>query len=232
MIVLLTNDDGIDAPGIQALERVVPLVFPSATVFVAAPATEMSQVGHRVTTSTPLRVESRGEGRWAVGGTPADCVRLALSGLLPQRSDWVLSGINRGGNLGQDIYISGTVAGAREAAFHGVRSISVSQYVRSGVELCWNRTAVHAASVLPELAGLELGPGEHWNVNLPHLDEGEEAPVWAETHPERAPLPIAFERDTADQHHYRGVYADRPKGAGSDVDICFGGRISVSRLSI
>ena len=111
---LLTNDDGIDAPGLAALERCARLI-PDARVSVIAPVREHSMCGHRLTTHSPLRVERRGDDRWAVDGTPADCVRLALFAL-GIRPDWVLSGVNAGGNLGQDIHVSGTCAAARTTA--------------------------------------------------------------------------------------------------------------------
>src|ERR1700734_3879163 len=116
MHFLLTNDDGIHAPGLAALERVIQ-ALPGVTVTVFAPAAEQSQCGHRVTTREQFRVTRQAERRYSVEGTPADCVRAALYGFAI-RPDFVISGINAGGNMGQDLYISGTVAAAREAAFH------------------------------------------------------------------------------------------------------------------
>jgi 5'-nucleotidase len=121
VIILLCNDDGIEAEGLAALRRAASQLFPEARIFTVAPATGMSQVGHRVTTHEPIPVTRLGERDWAVTGTPADCVRVALAHLLQVRPDWVFSGINHGGNLGQDIYISGTVAAAREAARSAAR---------------------------------------------------------------------------------------------------------------
>ena len=115
MRLLLTNDDGIDAPGLAALERVAALL---GEVSVVAPLGHFSGCSHQVTTHRPLRVEGRGERRWAVAGWPADCTRVALRGLGVE-ADWVLSGINAGGNMWADVYISGTVAAVREAALLG-----------------------------------------------------------------------------------------------------------------
>ena len=95
MIALLTNDDGIEADGLKALEEIAADYFES--VWLVAPADQMSQIGHRVTTDVPIRIEQKGERSFAVHGTPADCTRVALAHLLPERPDWILSGINHGG---------------------------------------------------------------------------------------------------------------------------------------
>ena len=105
MRVLLTNDDGIDAPGILALEKAIA---PQATsVVTVAPQSQMSECGHRFTVYQPITVEQRTENAYAVAGTPADCTRLGLTQFSPE-VDWVLSGVNAGGNLGVDIYTSGS----------------------------------------------------------------------------------------------------------------------------
>ena len=123
MKLLLTNDDGIDAPGIAALSDAV-----EGEIYIAAPHVQRSECGHQVTTREPIGVVQRGERAFAVKGTPADCVRLALRGGLfaGVEFDWILSGINEGGNLGVDIHISGTVAAAREATILGRRAIAFS----------------------------------------------------------------------------------------------------------
>ncbi|MFT5469796.1 MAG: 5'-nucleotidase [Verrucomicrobiales bacterium] len=230
MIILITNDDGIDAEGLEALRKAVSREL-LAEIYTVAPAGPMSQVGHRVTTDEPLKVEQRGERSWAVAGTPADCVRVAISKLLPEPPDWVFSGINHGGNLGQDIYISGTVAAAREAAYHGLQSAAFSHYMRSGLKLDWEIATRRIAGLLQQLLAKELKPGEHWNVNLPHLEADAEDPDFTNTEPESAPMEIDF--DVTEQGLvYSSNYAERPRQAGSDVDVCFGGRVSVSRLEI
>ena len=114
MTIILTNDDGIDAAGIRALATAVN----GNSIFIA-PNTQYSNCGHQVTTDQPIQVERRSSLEYAVFGTPADCIRLAIYQLCPQIS-WVISGINHGGNMGVDVYISGTVAAVREAAFHGI----------------------------------------------------------------------------------------------------------------
>ncbi|MDP6943706.1 MAG: 5'/3'-nucleotidase SurE [Myxococcota bacterium] len=123
--VLLVNDDGIEAAGLALLERCAHAVFDE--VFVVAPASEQSGVGMGLTLHDPMRFTPRGEGRWAVTGTPVDCMITAFSHLLEdRRPDLVLSGVNRGANLGHDVYYSGTAAGAREGLMRGVPSAALS----------------------------------------------------------------------------------------------------------
>jgi 5'-nucleotidase len=127
MLILLTNDDGISALGIQELR----LAFePLARVFLVAPDRERSATGHGITMHKPLRVEKKCFGNkstgYAVSGTPADCVKLALEKLLPERPNLVISGINRGSNLGTDVLYSGTVSAALEAIINGIPSVAIS----------------------------------------------------------------------------------------------------------
>lgn len=222
--ILVTNDDGWDAPGLAALRA---LAIPLGDVYVLAPLEGHSDMGHRVTTKAPMQLTQTGPREYHLGGTPADCVRVALTALLPQ-IDVVLAGINQGGNLGVDIYSSGTVAAAREAAFLGRRSIAVSQFVRSGVPLDWDRTAALAAPVVESLLRAEWSPKHYWNVNLPHLPGGHHVPVVHCT-PDDQPMDIRFERD-GDVFHYKGTYATRPQTRGRDVEQCFEGIITVSCL--
>src|SRR5207237_5468389 len=123
---------------------------------------------HRVTTDEPLRVEQRAAKQYAVAGTPADCVRLGLLQIAPDAT-WVLSGINRGGNLGADIHYSGTVAAVREAVLHGWPGIAFSQYRRTGLDPDWPRATRWTARVLAELLPRPVEPGPFYNVNLPNL---------------------------------------------------------------
>lgn len=233
-LILLTNDDGIDAAGIGALEAALPEDW---ECHVVAPVGVMSQCGHRVTTDEPLRVQERGHRRFAVEGTPADCVRVALDQLLPRRPDWVLSGINEGGNLGADIYVSGTVAAVREAAFMGVPGIALSHYKKRGVEFDWPWASRCAWTALESLLEVPLEAGEHWNINLPHVPQGSEVPQRIHCRPSQEPLPVSFARaddpgDGEREYLYNGVYADRLRESGSDIDVCFGGRIAVSKLRL
>jgi len=122
-LVLVTNDDGINAPGLAALaEALAPL----GDVYVVAPEREQSTVGHALTLHRPLRVDRLAERRFAVNGTPSDCVNLAVLGLLPAEPALVVSGINHGSNLGDDVTYSGTVSAAMEGTLLGIPSVAVS----------------------------------------------------------------------------------------------------------
>lgn len=231
MIALLTNDDGIDAPGLRALEEAAAPFF--REIWVVAPLAQMSQIGHRVTTDEPVQVESRGERRFAVAGTPADCVRLAHSVLLPQRPDRVLSGINHGGNLGRhDAAISGTVAAVREAAFAGIPGVAVSHYLRRGLPVDWALAAERVRQVLDELIQAPHENGHFWSVNLPHTLPGEPEPQAVHCEQERHSLQVRFFEVAPGSYRYAGDYHERPRIAGSDVEVCFGGNIAISRMTI
>jgi 5'-nucleotidase len=228
---LLTNDDGIDAPGLAALEQAVRLI-PNSSISVVAPANEQSMCGHRITTHSPLKVESRDHNRWAVHGTPADCVRIGLFAL-NLKPDWVLSGVNAGGNLGQDIMISGTCAAAREAAYHQVKAMAFSHYLIRGVAVDWSRVSQWSAELFEKLQSEALGQGHYWCANFPHHPPGDLAmPELAHCQPAKSPLGVSFEKHPDGGYLYSASYADRPRDPGSDVDVCFGGGISVCRLGL
>jgi len=132
-LLLLSNDDGFFAKGIRAAREVLSLAF---DVVVVAPASEQSASSHALTLARPLRAFEAEPGIFAVDGTPADCVYLALHGetpFLPRRPDVVVSGINRGLNLGQDVFYSGTVAAAREGALRNIPALAVSAHHEAGL---------------------------------------------------------------------------------------------------
>lgn len=224
--ILLTNDDGVDAEGLSALRRALPQ--PEVEVYIVAPKHVMSECGHRVTTKDVISVGRREDKIFVVDGTPADCVRLALTELLPRAPSLVLSGINHGGNLGADIYISGTVAAAREAAFFRVPAIAFSHYKILDRAFDWEWAARCAFVAMSELLERCIVPGEYWNVNLPHVPPGE-VPPRVHCSPGRQPLPVRY-RSGPEGYAYSGVYAQRESEPGSDVEICFGGGIAISRL--
>ncbi|MFM8221419.1 MAG: 5'/3'-nucleotidase SurE, partial [Planctomycetaceae bacterium] len=160
---LLTNDDGVDAEGLAALLSAARKVT-SPRPLVVAPEACHSGGSHKVTTHSPLRLRELEPGRLVTNGTPADCVRLALS-QVAQPIDWVLAGINHGGNLGADVYLSGTVAAVREGVLHGKPGVAFSYYPRKGVsELDWPRAAGWVAEVLENLLGRPVEPGTFWNI--------------------------------------------------------------------
>lgn len=230
MIALLTNDDGIDAAGLAALREAAGGFFDE--IWTVAPAAQMSEIGHRVTTGAPIRFEQREEHEFALHGTPADCTRVALAHLLPRRPDWILSGVNHGGNLGRhDSVISGTVAAVREGAFAGIPGAAVSHFFLRGREIDWDAVETRVERTLRSLLSESLEPGEFWSVNLPHPAPGDREPEIVRCEQERHPLLVAYEQVGDDELLYAGDYHERPRVEGSDVDVCFGGDIAVTRLS-
>jgi 5'-nucleotidase len=224
MKIVVTNDDGIDAPGLASLLEVAERF---AEVYVVAPAEEHSAGGHRVTVRGAIRVDAVSRTCFRVHGTPADCARLALTELVPDAA-WLIAGINEGGNLGADVYMSGTVAAAREAALLGAGAVAVSQYVRRSLALDWTLAEARTEVVLARLLAERPPAGVYWNVNLPHV-EGEVAAVDCPLDP--SPMQVGFRRE-GEGYVYAGNYQERPRLAGSDVECCFGGAITVTRLCL
>lgn len=227
MKILLTNDDGIDAPGLAALAEAAR---PLGAFVVVAPAEHQSGCSHRVTTGAPIRVTEPGPGRYAVAGTPADCIRVGLSSLAAD-TDVVLSGINAGGNLGADVWHSGTVAAVREAVLHGWRGVAFSQYLKRGWPVDWDRAARWVTAVVSELLARPTEPGVFWNVNFPHLEAAAPEPEIVFCPLDPSPLPVDFKQE-GDLWQYAGNYHLRRRKPGCDVDVCFEGQIAVTRLSL
>ncbi len=165
MKILVTNDDGIQAPGIRALAEGLARL---GEVAVVAPDRERSAVGHALTLHHPLRAERIAPNWFAVDGTPADCVNLGVHSLLDFHPDVVVSGINRGGNLGDDVIYSGTVAGAREATLMGIPAIAVSLVTDSGGEN-YPAAAHWAATLLQKVSQRGLPRDTFLNLNVPDL---------------------------------------------------------------
>jgi 5'-nucleotidase len=227
MKLMLTNDDGIDAPGLQALHTAA---LSLGEPIVVAPVETLSGCSHRVTTSEPIRLGQRRPGWFAVEGTPADCVRLGLHDVAPDAA-WVLSGINAGGNLGADVWHSGTVAAVREAVLHGFPGIAVSHYRKKGKEYNWPQAARWIMPVLRDLMGRKWRPGIFWNINLPHLEPEEPMPKVVFCPLDPTPLPLSFRKE-GELFHYDGDYHERRRQPGSDVDVCFRGGIAVTEIAL
>ncbi|HMD83922.1 MAG TPA: 5'/3'-nucleotidase SurE [Terriglobia bacterium] len=160
--ILITNDDGITAPGIKALEQSLAAL---GEVTVIAPDREMSATSQAISLHTPLRIHGIDDRHYGVGGTPADSVILALYHILPQRPDLVVSGINPGANMGENVVYSGTVGGAMEAAVHGVPSFAISLASRKDPD--FSSAAAFAAQLATKILQEGLEPGVCLNVNVP-----------------------------------------------------------------
>ena len=174
MRILLTNDDGIHAPGIKVLEGIARQF--SDDIWICAPEEEQSGMGHALTLTRPIRLRQHGERRFSVTGTPTDAVTLGLRKVVPAAPDVILSGVNRGANLGDDVTYSGTVSAAIEGALAGVRSIALSQvYAREGMgdAVPFDAAIAWGARVLAPLLETPLPPRTLVNVNFPALPAGE-----------------------------------------------------------
>src|SRR4051812_10055478 len=181
MEILLTNDDGIRAPGIFAMWRELTAL---GNVHVIAPETVQSATGHGITVASPLLtnrvIMDHGFEGIAVDGRPADCVKLAMNQLLPQKPDLVVSGMNEGANVGINVIYSGTVAAAIEAAFLGCPSIAVSLhlkhdiYNKRDVPIDFSRAAKFARQTIEQIWQAGLSAGQVVNINIPALGPDEQ----------------------------------------------------------
>ncbi len=240
---VITNDDGIDAPGLRALYAALRGL---ADVAVVAPALEWSTRGHNAPGRDPLRVERRNDpemGRvFVVHAPPADCVRLALCELIRPVPDAVIAGINRGSNVGVDVFYSGTVAAAREAAILGRPAIAISQLVRKDMPVDWNVATTFAHRLLKHLLA-ELPnarPVPLWNVNLPHLPPGGRPKGIIKVPMATSPLQMCYEPvDPPDApaggepgtYRYSGAYFRRPQPAGTDIAYLFADWATITELT-
>lgn len=238
MNILLTNDDGFDAPGLVAAYEAVRGL---GKVSVVAPQTERSACSHMITLRSPITVEARQHDRFgsgfAVDGTPADCVRLAVAELIPEPFDLVLSGINRGANSGVDVFYSGTVAGAREGAILGIKSIAVSQAIRGEFDVDWPAATNVVREILPDLLAETLPAPGFWSLNLPlpipsnGLESLRRVPIAVD------PTPMTFDRlhaegDPIMKFGYGAPYWSRHVGEATDFSTIRDGLISLSAIPL
>ncbi len=173
MRILLTNDDGIHAPGIASLERIARSL--SDDVWIVAPETDQSGLAHSLTLSEPLRLREIEDKKFALRGTPTDCVIMAIRKVLDRKPDLVLSGVNAGANLADDVTYSGTVAGAIEGTVHGVRSFALSPAYsyEAGAPIPWHVAETLAPDLLRKLSKVDLPPGTFLNLNFPNCEPSE-----------------------------------------------------------
>jgi 5'-nucleotidase len=166
LTILVTNDDGIDSQGIQILAETLKAL---GNVYVVAPDKECSAMAHSLSLHRPLRVDKVREGYFAVDGTPADCINLAVCSLLPERPKLIASGINKGGNMGEDVTYSGTVSAAFEGAFYGIPSFAIS--LASKDDFKFKTAASFALRVARFILKEGLPKDTFLNINVPNLHE-------------------------------------------------------------
>ncbi len=237
MRVLLTNDDGIEAPGLDVLEHIANDI--SNDVWIVAPETDQSGAAHSLTLAEPLRMRELGKRRYAVKGTPTDCVIMGVRHLLADDPpDLVLSGVNRGQNLADDVNYSGTVAGAIEGVMLGVPSIAMSLATgqMEGGRPSWDTPMHHGAALLRKLLKAGWPDGVVLNVNFPDCEPDAVKGMSATTQGQRDPglLRIDARLDTRGKAYYwvgiKRRQARPPKG--TDLWAVQAGRISVTPLQL
>ena len=237
MRILLTNDDGVMAEGFAVMRRIAEQL--SDDIWTCAPELEQSGAGRSITLSGPLRARQISERDWAVSGTPTDCVQLAINDLMPKRPDLVLSGVNRGQNIGEDVTLSGTVAGALQGTALGVPSIALSQamFVFHEERRAMFETAEHfAPGIVQQLVEHGWGPGVTLNVNFPDLEPDAVKEVEVTSQGIRDLVHMHAERRTdlrGRDYYWMGFRGQRSAPpAGTDLAAIGEGRISVTPLHI
>ena len=231
--ILLANDDGIHAKGLAVLEAIAHAL--SDDVWVVAPETQQSGASHSLTVDAPLRVSHHGPQRFAVNGTPTDCLLVGSRHLVEGRPpDLVLAGINEGSNLGEDVSYSGTVAAAKEATLLGMRAIAFSQERDSKGRLDWKTVERHAPDLIRRIIELEWGRGVLVNVNFPARAPNAVSGVWIASQGQRD-LQIAIDQRTDPRGRDYFWIMDRSGGTvrkGTDLAAVAAGAIAVTPLHL
>ncbi len=233
--ILIVNDDGIDAPGIVLLEKIVRGI--SDDIWVVAPDEEKSGAGHSLSTYHPMRVKQRDERHFAVKGTPTDCALLGVYELIPDRKpDIIISGINRGPNMAEDITYSGTASAAMEGAMLGIPAIALSQVFRPPAKPHWATSEAWAGQVIEKLLGLEWRPGSFINVNFPDCPPEEVRGIRVTTQGLRPPGTFRPVRRVDERHvPYYWTRIDFPEGGhapGNDLQAALDKEVSVTPLQL
>lgn len=230
--ILVTNDDGISAPGLEVLERVARTL--SHDVWVVAPETNQSGASHSLTLRRPLRIRNVGPKRYAVDGTPTDCVLLGIQTIQKEGSfDLVLSGVNQGGNLGEDVTYSGTVAAAMEATLFNLRAIALSQEYRSGEPVPWATAEAFAADLISRLLTEDWARDTLININFPDRPASEVKGFRATSQGKRKLGDELFERidPRGEPYVWIGVLReDANAGEGTDLEAVADGFVSVTPI--
>ncbi len=235
MRILLTNDDGIDSPGLHALREIA--LGLSDDVWVVAPETNQSGASHSLSMHEPLRLRKIDERAFAVRGTPTDSVIMGVRHILKDKTpDLLLSGVNRGANLAEDVTYSGTIAGAFEGTILGIRSMALSQGYgfEGGRTLRWQTALTHAPGLIRKLLAAEWMPPTLMNINFPDREPEHVAGTLVTVQGRRDPglLQIDERRDTWGNPYYWLAFERRRSSAaeGTDLAAIYGGYISVTPL--
>jgi 5'-nucleotidase len=236
--ILLSNDDGINAPGLKALEAIADAL--SDDVWVVAPESEESGASRKLTLTQPLRLRELSERRYAVQGTPTDCVLLGVTHVLKdQRPNLILSGVNRGSNIADDVTYSGTIAAAMEGTALGIPSIALSQaygFEEGGKPVKWSCAEAHGPWLIRKLLEVGWAKDVLINVNFPDVLPGsvERVEVTAQGKRDQS-LANIIERTDARGNPYFWLGFSRVRSnpsEGTDLRAIYDGRISVTPLHL
>jgi 5'-nucleotidase len=237
MRILVTNDDGVHAPGLAVLERIARAL--SDDVYVVAPETDQSGVAHSLSLNDPLRLRKISDRRYAVKGTPTDCIIMGVRRILAEsRPDVVLSGVNSGHNVAEDVIYSGTVAGALEGTILGIPSLALSQAYgrRSSRESAfWSCAETHAPGLIKKILAEGIPPNVVINVNFPDCPAGEVKGVAVTVQGRRGYTVKIDARADGRGNPYYWIAFDRPDlspGQGTDLEALAQNRISVTPLRL
>lgn len=243
MRILITNDDGINAPGLKVLHAIATeIAGQDGEVWTVAPAFEQSGVGHCISYTQPMMVSEFGPRRFAVEGAPADCVLAAIGDIMPERPDLILSGINRGNNAAENTLYSGTIGAAIEAALQGLPAIAMSQYFGTGNAMLDNpfeAAAAHGTKVVRHL--LDRAPWDQhadyrlfYNVNFPPCPAGAVKGMKAAVQGYRTDTFFGTQPFTSPSgRNYlwiKGGAQDVPTAPGSDAAANLDGYISITPM--
>lgn len=233
--VLLTNDDGIDAPGLAVLREIAASF--TDDVFVVAPETNQSGTSHALTIRRPLRARRIAEREWAIDGTPTDCVMLALQGLLPDepRVDLVLSGVNRGANVAEDVTYSGTIGAAMEASLFHIPAIALSQVYIDIDTVPWSAARVHGPTVVQQLIEIGWPSNVVQSVNFPACEASDVRGVRVMPHGWRKLGDEIVEREDprGERYYWIGHLRSKPwDEPGTDLSAVNEGFIAITPIHL
>jgi 5'-nucleotidase len=232
--ILISNDDGIESPGIRVLERIAGDL--ADDVWVVAPEQEQSGASHSLTTRRPLRIREVAPKRYAVDGTPTDCVLIAVKRLLRDRPlDLVLSGINAGSNVGEDLTYSGTVAAAMEATLLGIPAMALSQEYRDRDDIPWETAEAFAPEMIRRLLRLPWPDSTLYNINFPAVPPGAAAGIAVTSQGKRAIADNLTEGVDPRGRPYYWIGPARDGGAaepGTDVAALALDRVSITPIHL
>ena len=237
MRILITNDDGIDAPGLQALREIASAL--GDEVWVVAPETNQSGAGHSLSLREPLRMRKIDDRTFAVRGTPTDCVIMAVRRVMfDHRPDLILSGVNMGQNIAEDVTYSGTIAAAFEGTHLGIRSLALSQaYGFAGRrKVDWKTSVQMGPGIVKSLLEEEWSPGVLMNINFPDrgVDEVEGVRVTRQGKRDQNLLAIEERRDTWGTPYYWLGFERKLSNPSPETDLwaIYNGYVSVTPLSL